>query len=227
MVETRSSVEAVALRAAAAIAAAARDAVHERGRCSLAVSGGSTPARMFELLAHEDLPWEQVELFQVDERVAPENDPARNLTQLQRCLLDSLEMLPRLHPMPVEEGDLDAAAARYATLLPGRFDLIHLGLGADGHTASLVPGDPVLEATAAVAMTGVYQGHRRMTLTCPVLDRARRILWVVTGADKADALARLIAGDTTILAGRIARERAMVVCDDGTLGPKRPQGEHL
>ena len=173
---------------------------------------------MFELLADEDLPWEQVELFQVDERVAPENDPARNLTQLQRCLLDPLEMLPRLHPMPVEEGDLDAAAARYATLLPGRFDLIHLGLGADGHTASLVPGDPVLEATAAVAMTGVYQGHRRMTLTRPVIDRARRILWVVTGADKADALARLIAGDTTIVAGRIARERAMVVCDDGTLG---------
>lgn len=195
------------------IAAAARDAVHQRGRFSLAVSGGSSPARMFELLVDEDLPWEQVELYQVDERVAPESDPARNLAQLQRCLLDPLEMLPTLHPMPAEEDDLDAAAVRYATTLPKQFDLIHLGLGADGHTASLVAGDPVLDATADVAITGVYQGHRRMTLTYPVLNRARRILWMVTGATKAAALTRLLAGDTAIPAGRVARERAMVVCD--------------
>ena len=202
----------MALRAAAEIAAAARDAVHRRGRFSLAVSGGSTPARMFELLADKDLPWEQVELYQVDERVVPESDPARNITQLQRRLLGPLETRPHLHPMPVEEDDLDAAAVCYATTLPKPFDLIHLGLGADGHTASLVPGDPVLDATADVAITRVYRGHRRMTITYPVLNRARRILWVVTGATKAVALTRLIAGDATIPAGRVARERAIVLC---------------
>ncbi len=213
VVEQLATAEAVALRAAAEIAAAARDAVHQRGRFSLAVSGGSTPARMFELLVDEDLPWDQVELYQVDERIAPADDPARNLTPLQRCLLDPLEMLPRLHPMPVEDDDLDAAAAHYAATLPERFDLIHLGLGADGHTASLVPGDPVLEARADVAITASYIGHRRMTLTYPVLNRARRILWVVTGASKHEALTRLLAGDRAIPAGRVARERAIVICD--------------
>lgn len=180
---------------------------------------------MFELLADEDLPWEQVELYQVDERVAPESDPARNITQLQRRLLGPLETRPRLHPMPVEEDDLDAAAVCYATTLPKPFDLIHLGLGADGHTASLVPGDPVLDATADVAITGVYRGHRRMTITYPVLNRARRILWVVTGATKAVALTRLIAGDATIPAGRVAREQAIVLCEAESAGGSNRVGE--
>ena len=205
--------ETVAIRAAAEIAAAAGDAVRERGEFSLAVSGGRTPARMFELLAAEEMPWEQVGLFQVDERIAPDGDPARNLTGLRHGLLDMLEIPPDFHPMPVDDSDLDAAAARYASALPPRFDMIHLGLGIDGHTASLVHDDPVLNAKGDVAITGVYQGYRRMTLTYPVLNRARRILWVTTGADKAGALARLIAGDQAIPGGRVARRNAMVLCD--------------
>lgn len=203
----------MAIRAVAEIAAAAHNAVRERGGFSLAVSGGRTPARMFELLAAEKVPWEQVELFQVDERIVPDGDPARNLTALRRDLLGRLQVPPIVHPMPVDDSDLDAAAARYAGTLPTRFDLIHLGLGPDGHTASLVPDDPGLDATGDVAITGVYQGHRRMTLTYPVLNRARAILWVATGADKAGALTRLVAGDHAIPAGRVARRNAIVLCD--------------
>ncbi len=205
--------EAAAQRVAAEIVAAAAEAIEDRGQFTLAVSGGRTPARMLQLLSEADIDWDRVALFQVDERVAPAGDLARNLTELQLCLFDHLETLPRLHAMPVEADDLAAAAARYAAELPERLDLIHLGLGADGHTASLVPGDPVLEATTDVAMTASYMGHRRMTLTYPVLDRARRVVWLVTGAAKRDALAQLVAGDASIPAARVARERAIVVCD--------------
>jgi len=214
-VDVESDAEAAAQRTAAEIVAAAAEAIEQRGGFSLAVSGGRTPARMLQLLSEADIDWDRVDLYQVDERVAPAGDLARNLTELQLCLFDHLEVRPQLHPMPVEANDLAAAAARYATELPDHFDLIHLGLGADGHTASLVPGDSVLEATTDVALTASYRGHRRMTLTYPVLDRARRIVWLVTGAAKRDALARLVAGDTTIPAGRVARQRAMVVCDAG------------
>jgi len=223
-VEVLPDPETLALRAAAVIAQAAREAVEARGRFVLAVSGGGTPMRMFEMLAEADVPWEQVELFQVDERVAPEGDPGRNLTQLRGCLLDRLPMLPAVYPMPVEMPDLDAAASRYGHALhrqagtPPVLDLVHLGLGDDGHTASLLPGDPALEATGDVAVTGSYRGHRRMTLTYPVLNRARAILWVVAGAGKAGALARLIAGDPGIPAGRVATGQARVLADRAAAG---------
>jgi len=158
---------------------------------------------------------------QVDERVAPVGDPERNLTHLRESLLAHAPLRPdRVHAMPVEERDLDGAAARYAETLreiagaPPVLDLVHLGLGADGHTASLVPGDPVLEVDDAdVALAGPYQGRRRMTLTYPMLDRARRVLWLVTGAEKAEMLVRLLDGDRSIPAGRVRRERALVLAD--------------
>ena len=164
----------------------ARAAVERSGRCALAVSGGTTPWAMLARLRAEDVPWARVALYQVDERVAPPGSVERNLTRLA----GGLEGVPvRLEPMPVEEADLDAAAARYAASLPARFDLVHLGLGEDGHTASLVPGDPVLDVTdRAVALTAPYRGTRRMTLTYPALARADLLLWLVTGAAKADAL---------------------------------------
>ena len=205
--------QAVAARAAAYVAAQARAAVADHGQFTFAVSGGRTPWAMFAELASEDMPWGQSVFFQVDERVAPEGDPDRNLTHL-------LESLPPeadggVRPMPVDlDQDIDAAAAQYATVLPERFDLIHLGLGPDGHTASLVPGDPVLEvADRDVAVTQPYQSHRRMTLTYPVLNRARQILWLVTGDDKVDALARLRAGDRTIPGGRVDAEHQLIVAD--------------
>lgn len=176
-----------------------------------ALSGGTTPDAMFARLAGLDVPWERLDVFQVDERVAPDGDPARNATRLQTALG---ARIARFHPMDVTAVDLEAACARYATALPERLDLVHLGLGPDGHTASLVPGDPVLEVTdRAVALTGEYQGHRRMTLTFPALDAARIVVFLVAGADKREALARLLDGDTEIPGGRVNAERSVVFCD--------------
>jgi 6-phosphogluconolactonase len=203
--------DAVAAGGAGFVARLARSAVSERGQFTFAVSGGHTPWAMFAKLKDEDMPWAQVELFQVDERVAPDGDPDRNLTHLR----ESIGATPaQVHPMPVTDPDLAVAAASYATVLPLRFDLVHLGLGPDGHTASLVPGDPVLEVTdALVAVTQPYQGHQRMTLTYPALARASQLLWLVTGADKREALAKLLAGDESIPAGRVVAARSVVMAD--------------
>jgi 6-phosphogluconolactonase len=167
------------------------------------------------------MPWKDVHVVQVDERVAPAGDQDRNLTHLRECLLSQVPLPSgQFHAMPVEENDLEAAAASYAAVLrqiaggPAVLDLVHLGLGPDGHTASLVPGDPVVHITGGdVAVTGVYQKRRRMTLTYPILNRARRILWLVTGPEKAGILQRLAAGDESIPAGRIQRQTAVVLAD--------------
>jgi 6-phosphogluconolactonase len=204
--------EAVAKRGAELIARWAGAAVVDHGRFTLAVSGGRTPWVMFRELASEDVPWEQVELYQVDERVAPAGDPDRNLTRLEETLPPAAKA--SLRPMPVDAPDLNRAAEDYAASLPARFDLIHLGLGDDGHTASLVPGDPVLDVTDRdVALTGVYNGRRRMTLTYPVLNRAAQVLWLVTGAEKAGPLARLRAHDAAIPAGRVHAARSLILAD--------------
>jgi len=220
-VEVLADADAVAHRAAAIIAAAARQAVAARGRFVVAVSGGRTPWVMLRALADLDLPWPDVHVFQVDERVAPAGDPDRNLTRLHESLLEHAPLRSeQIHAMPVETADLAAAAKRYAENLqrisgePPVLDLAHLGLGPDGHTASLVPGDPVLNVTDSdVAFTGVYQARRRMTLTYPILNRSRSILWVVTGSDKMDALARLRDADAAIPAGRIERKNALILAD--------------
>lgn len=213
--------EAVANEAARYLAAFAREAVAARGRFLVAVSGGRTPWQMLRALAKEDVPWPVFHVFQVDERIAPAGDPDRNLTHLRESLLSHAPVPPEnIHAMPVEEGDLEAAATSYSNSLrslagtPPVLDLAHLGLGADGHTASLVPGDPVLSVTDRdVALTGVYLKRRRMTLTYPALNRARRILWVVTGIEKQTMLRRLRAGDVAIPAGRIRHEDALVLAD--------------
>jgi 6-phosphogluconolactonase len=199
--------EAAAMRAAALIAERARSV---EGPFSLAVSRG---AGLFQALADEDVPWERVAIYQVDERVAPPGHPDRNFPQLLVELPD--EARPDLHAMPVDDDDLDEAAARYAAALPpAGLDLVHLGLGEDGHTASLVPGDPVLEVSdRLVAVTGEYQGRRRMTLTYPALDTAGEIVWLVTGESKRDPLAKLLAGDRSIPAARVAAEAQLVVAD--------------
>jgi 6-phosphogluconolactonase len=225
-VEVLPDAAAAAEAAAAFIAAEARDAVAARGRFTMAISGGRTPWLMLRALAGHPVPWEGVHVLQVDERVAPAGDPDRNLTHLRESLLPGGRLRPeRIHAMPVESADLEAAAARYAATLreaagsPPVLDLVHLGLGSDGHTASLVPGDPVLDVTDAdVALTGVYQDRRRMTLTYPALDRGRRVLWLVTGGEKAGMLARLRAGDRSIPAGRVRADAALVLADAAAAG---------
>ena len=218
--------DAAARAAAQIIAAEARAAVKARGSFIMAVSGGKTPWQMLRQLVEGDVPWKNVQFVQVDERIAPAGNPDRNLTHLRECLLPGAPIsAEQIHAMPVEEADLEAAAARYAGMLrqlagsPPILDLAHLGLGPDGHTASLVPADAVLKvADADVALTGIYQKRRRMTLTYPALNRSRRVLWVVTGAEKAGMLARLRGGDASIPAGRIDRAHALVVADQGAAG---------
>lgn len=219
--------DSAAREAAAIIAESVRAAVAARGRFIMAVSGGHTPWLMLRALANEEVPWGSVHVVQVDERVAPAGHPDRNLTQLRASLLDHAPMGPdQIHAMPVESPDLEAAVAKYALTLrqiagsPPVLDLVHLGLGPDGHTASLVPGDPVLEVTDAdVALTGVYQGRRRMTLTYPMLNRSRSVLWLVTGSEKAGMLVRLRNGDVSIPAGRIRGDDALVLADRAAGGP--------
>src|SRR5262249_46941507 len=185
----------------------------------MAVSGGRTPWLMLRALATGELPWGQVHVFQVDERLTPAGDPNRNLAHLRDSLLDHAPLSPdRIHAMPVEAAELDRAAEQYARTLrdvaglPPVLDLIHLGLGPHGHTASLVPGDPVLDVTDAdVAVTGPYQGRRRMTLTFPIINRSRLVLWLVTSGEKAEALLRLREGDRSIPGSRVRRNGALVL----------------
>ena len=187
----------------------------------MAVSGGKTPWAMLRALADEEVPWPSVHVFQVDERIAPAGDPDRNLTHLRESLLSRAPLPPeQIYAMPVESADPAATAIDYSKRLekvagtPPVLDLVHLGLGPDGHTASLVPGDPVLGVTgSAVALTGVYMGRRRMTLTFPVLDRARKVLWLVTGGEKVPMLKRLLAHDPTIPAGQVRSDDALVLAD--------------
>ena len=218
--------ESTARAAAKLIAAEAGSAIAARGRFVMAVSGGRSPWIMLRALATEKIPWESVYIVQVDERVAPAGSPDRNLTHLKESLLQHSPISPeQILAMPVEAPDLEAAARQYASALceiagsPPTLDLVHLGLGPDGHTASLISGDPVLNVTDAdVALTGIYQGRRRMTLTYPVINRARRILWLVTGGEKVDALSRLRKGDPSIPAGRILQDRAVIVADRTAAG---------
>jgi len=225
-IETLATSDAVAARAAQIIASAARNAVAARGRFVMAVSGGRTPWQMLRALANEDVPWASVHVVQVDERIAPDGDKDRNLTHLRESLL-SHAPIPEshIHAMPVNATDLDQACSDYTATLeslcghPPTLDLAHLGLGPDGHTASLIPGDPVCHVqNAEVALTGIYQNRRRMTLTYPVLNRSRHILWVVTGAEKKPMIPRLLAADPTIPAGPISQQNATLLADTDAAG---------
>jgi len=224
--ELLADAETVAQEGARIIAAEARAAVAARGRFIAAISGGRTPWLMLRALADQDVPWKELHLVQVDERVTPAKSEERNLKHLREALLDHTPLRPeQVYAMPVEAPDLDVGARSYALALqkiagsPAVLDLVHLGLGPDGHTASLVPGDPVLEVTDRdVAATGVYQGRRRMTLTYPILNRSRRILWVVTGREKLEMLVRLHNGDTSIPAGRVCQDHALVLADSALSG---------
>jgi 6-phosphogluconolactonase len=202
--------ESLARAAARFIVEAAQLAVNSKGRFNLALSGGTTPRTMFEVFAESPMPWAQTVIYEVDERVVAPEDRQRNLLLLRETLPAGVV----LRPMPVDERDLERAADQYAASLPEKFDLVHLGLGADGHTASLVPGDPVLNVNDRdVAITGEYQGNQRMTLTYPGLAKAKKLLWVVTGPDKRRALNMLVRGDRSIPAGRVEATSSIIMAD--------------
>jgi len=211
--------EAVHERGAEVLAEAAKEAVAGRGRAELAVSGGSDPWPMFSQL--EDLfgDWDKADVFQVDERVAPAGSDERNLTHLIESL--SIGAQGSIKPMPVTDEDLEGAAARYAESLPERLDIAHLGIGPDGHTASLVPDDPVLEVKdrRVAVTTGEYQGVRRMTLTYPEIESIRSLLWVVTGESKVDALAKLIAQDPSTPSGQVQPGGDSLILADRAAAP--------
>ena len=225
-IEVLDNADMVARKAASVIAREARRAMALRGRFILAVSGGKTPWKMLQALTDEDVPWEGIHILQADERLAPYGDPERNMTNLLNSLSDVIPLLAgRIHAMPVEEDDPEAAAASYEQTIrkiagsPAIIDLIHLGLGPDGHTASLIPGDQVLDVTNRdVAPTGIYQGRQRLTLTYPVINRAKRILWVITGREKSIMLKRLLDSDLSIPAGRVSKENAIVLADRDAAG---------
>jgi 6-phosphogluconolactonase len=221
--------EALAALAADRVAARAEEAIRERGRFTLAVSGASTPRRMFAALAERPLPWADMHLFQVDERVAPDGHPDRNFTDLKARLIDRVP-IPKenVHPMPVTASDLEVAARSYAAGLAeatgdGALDLVHLGIGDDGHTASWPPGDPVVDAVGEgapdVAVVGPYNGRLRMTLTPRAVNRARAVLWLVDGAAKAPVVARLLAGDRAIPASRVRTDRALILATADAVPP--------
>ena len=197
-------------RAAAWIARRLRDAARRRGSATLAVSGGSTSPPLFESLLERDVPWDLLDVWQVDERVAPDGHDARNAGQL-----DGLAERSRVRPMPVGSTDLRAAARRYATSLPKRFDIVHLGLGADGHTASWPPGHPeVLDSDRAVELVDLFNGWPRMTLTRRVVNDARARLVLATGASKRPMVERWLLDDRSIPISAIRRSQTRVVLDD-------------
>ena len=210
---------ALASRTAELVAARLAEAIDARGRATLAVSGGSTPLAFFADLALRTLPWEDVHVFQVDERAAPPG-PERNLTGLREALLERAPIpAANVHSMPVDEPDLAAAAAAYGEEIRavigtgGRLDVVHLGLGDDGHTASWPPGDPVVEAIDDVACVGPFNGRLRMTLTPPAVNRSGWIVWQISGATKAAALRGLLAGDPALPASRVRRHDVTLLAD--------------
>jgi len=185
----------------------------ERPRVSLALSGGSTPWPVFRRLAEAPIDWHRVDIYQADERVAPLGDPARNLTGLTEALLDRVPA--KVHPMPVESLDLERGAKEYAAELPTALDVVHLGLGDDGHTASLVLGDPVLDVVdRLVAVSQPYRGHQRMTLTFPALARSNVVVWIVRESGKASMLRKLRDADRSIPAGRVPQDNTILITDE-------------
>jgi 6-phosphogluconolactonase len=223
--EVRENAEQACVAAAQIIAEALRGAAALHGDASLAVSGGKTPPTMLRALTTQMVPWDALHLFQVDERCAPDGHADRNATALTSALAPvatALDLGKHLHLMNVPDDaspawtdQAELAARAYADILPSRgLDIVHLGLGDDGHTASLIPGDAVLDVDdRAVAVTGMYQDRHRLTLTTPTINQAQLIVWLVIGASKAPMIRRLLAGDDSIPAGRFGGQDGVLVVD--------------
>ncbi len=210
----------VARAAARVFVDLAADAIERRGTFVWAVSGGSTPRRFLDQLAKSDrIDWPRIQLFQVDERVAPDGTETRNDTMIREHLAD-LSPIGNYAPMPVVTDDLPREASAYQVAIeeaagqPAVLDLVQLGLGADGHTASLVPDDSSLDTVDRdIDLTGPYAGARRMTMTYPLINRARHRLWIVTGAAKRSVLTQMIGRDPTLPASQVTTVETTLITD--------------
>jgi len=208
------------------IAAVVRSAVEQGGVANIALSGGNTATSMLAALSRQEVPWARVHVYQVDERVAPDGDANRNATALTAELLDAVPLPSgNIHLLPVTATNLDDAASAFGARLP-RFDVVHLGMGNDGHTASWPPGDPVIEVRhQPIAVVGPFNGHLRMTVTPAVTSPSHLIVFLIVGVSKREPLAAMLAGDPAIPASHVPRERTVVHVDraawDGGTTPRR------
>jgi 6-phosphogluconolactonase len=209
VVRTFGSAEELAWEAAVYVAGRLNAALAERARASLALSGGTTPLLMNRALASQSLPWERLDFYQADERAVPPDHPESNYAGASQSLFSLLPTTPKVYRMPAELPDLDAAARAYEAQLPERLDVIVLGLGDDGHTCSLFPGRRAVserERRVLPVVDSPKPPSRRLTLTAPVLEQARDLFMLVTGAAKAEAVCRsLEEGPVREVPGRLAR----------------------
>ncbi|MDE3179287.1 MAG: 6-phosphogluconolactonase [Acidobacteriota bacterium] len=211
-IRTFKDLEDLSRGAAQEFAALSRESPQGSKPFAAALSGGSTPKRFYELLAAPEfaasVAWEQVMLFQVDERAVPPDDPRSNYKMMREALLERVRGV-RFFRMAAEQADLESAARDYASGLRAalavqpaewpRLDVIYLGMGEDGHTASLFPGTAAL-SERKLAVTPNYVAKLRMsrlTLTLPVLNAARRVIFLVSGAEKAEMLRRVLRPDNS------------------------------
>lgn len=195
-----------------------RDAVRRRGEALVAVSGGSSAPPMFAAMLEQAVPWDRVTMWQIDERIAPDGDPDRNAGQLA-----DLPCTRRL--MPVTSKDLRAGARRYGASLPERFDVVHLGLGDDGHTASWPPGNDVVDSERLCEVIGEFNGRRRMTLTPPVINTARSRMVLTYGTAKSPVVQRWLLRDPDVPIDRVRRSGTWAFIDPAAAAdlPQPPQ----
>lgn len=223
-VEVCHSAEDAGIRAAGIIAGKIQDAVAESGTACIALSGGDTPKTMLRALASRALPWRKVMIFQVDERIVAIDDPRRNLAGLTAAFARVPRWPRTLCAMPVDNESPRAGTARYVDELrawagnPPHIDVVHLGLGEDGHTASLFAGGDGLDTGCDVAVTGPYKGTQRMTLTLNAINRSHSRVWLVTGSAKRLVVQRFLDGDAALVASRVSRINATLVLDDAAAG---------
>jgi len=218
---------ALARRAAERIVELTRAAVRAQGRCAVALAGGSTPRATYEMLRTSALaaalPWSAISWYFGDERAVPPDHPDSNYRAARETLFaERPGLLERVHRMPADADDLEAAARAYAAALPDPLDLVLLGIGEDGHTASLFPGLPALSEREArvVVVTGPKPPNPRLSLTPPVIEQAREVLVLASGAGKADAVARALEGplDPGAVPAQLARGRLWIVDRDAAGG---------
>jgi 6-phosphogluconolactonase len=208
--------DAIVQRSLEIVLASLQLALTERGQFTIALAGGGTPKPLYEAIASQDLPWDKIHVFWGDERYVPADHPDSNEGMARRAWLDQVAMpSTNIHPMPTDEADPAVAAQKYEQQLQeffqlqvGEFpalDVVLLGIGDDGHTASLFPHTQALTVRDRLITVGNKDGQPRLTFTAPLINRARAVVFLVTGANKQNALAHILTptGDETTYPARL------------------------